>query len=57
MNSQYVVQEDEGCWVAGTRVALDSIAYAFLSGQTAENIAPSTWSKSRVLRVNSFFIE
>jgi hypothetical protein len=36
MSSQYVDQRDKGYWVAGTRVSLDSIVYAFLDGQTAE---------------------
>ncbi|MDP2935849.1 MAG: DUF433 domain-containing protein, partial [Dehalococcoidia bacterium] len=36
---QYVEQRDRGYWVAGTRVSLDSIVYAFLGGQTAESIA------------------
>ena len=35
----YVEQRDGGYWVAGTRVSLDSIVYAFLSGQTAESMA------------------
>ena len=35
----YVEQRDGGYWVAGTRVSLDSIVYAFLNGQTAESIA------------------
>jgi uncharacterized protein (DUF433 family) len=41
MSSQYVEQRDKGNWVAGTRVSLDSIVYAFLDGQTAESIAQS----------------
>ena len=41
MNKQYVEQRDGGYWVAGTRVSLDSIVYAFLGGQTAESIAQS----------------
>ncbi|MGH7793839.1 MAG: DUF433 domain-containing protein [Candidatus Binatia bacterium] len=41
MSNQYVNQRDEGYWVAGTRVSLDSIVYAFLDGQTAESIAQS----------------
>ena len=41
MNKQYVEQRDGGHWIAGTRVSLDSIVYAFLSGQTAESIAQS----------------
>ncbi len=39
MSKQYVAQRDGGYWVAGTRVSLDSIVYAFLGGQTAEGIA------------------
>jgi len=41
MDKKYVVQKDEGFWVGDTRVSLDSIIYAFLSGQTAESIAQS----------------
>jgi uncharacterized protein (DUF433 family) len=41
MSSEYVEQRDGGYWVAGTRVSLDSIVYAFLDGQTAESIAQS----------------
>lgn len=37
----YIEQRDGGYWVAGTRVSLDSIVYAFLNGQTAESIARS----------------
>jgi uncharacterized protein (DUF433 family) len=41
MSTQYVEQRDGGYWVAGARVSLDSIIYAFLEGQTAESIAQS----------------
>jgi uncharacterized protein (DUF433 family) len=41
MITQYVEQREGGYWVAGTRVSLDSIVYAFLDGQTAESIAQS----------------
>ena len=37
----YIEHRDGGYWVAGTRVSLDSVVYAFLSGQTAESIARS----------------
>ncbi len=37
----YVEHRDGGYWVAGTRVSLDSVVYAFLNGQTAESIARS----------------
>ena len=41
MNQQYVEKTDNGCRIAGTRVSLDSIVYAYLNGQTAESIAQS----------------
>ena len=41
MNTVYVEQREVGYRVAGTRVSLDSIVYAFLAGQTAESIAQS----------------
>jgi uncharacterized protein (DUF433 family) len=41
MSKPYVEQRDGGYWVVGTRVSLDSIVSAFLSGQTAESIAQS----------------
>ena len=37
----YVSQREGAYWVAGTRVSLDSIVYAFLNGETAESIAQS----------------
>ena len=39
MNHSYVEMRDAGYWVAGTRVSLDSVVYAFYAGQTAESIA------------------
>ena len=41
MSAKYVEQREGFYRVAGTRVSLDSIVYAFLSGQTAESIAQS----------------
>ena len=41
MAKQNVEQREDVYWVAGTRVSLDSIVYAFLEGQTAESIAQS----------------
>ena len=41
MKKEYVEKRDRSYWLSGTRVSLDSIVYAFLSGQTAENIAQS----------------
>jgi uncharacterized protein (DUF433 family) len=39
MNDSYVERRDDAYVVAGTRVSLDSIVYAFLDGQSAEAIA------------------
>ena len=41
MNDQYVENIDGVYRLAGTRVSLDSIVYAFWRGQTAESIAQS----------------
>jgi uncharacterized protein (DUF433 family) len=41
MGTTYVEERDGVFRVAGSRVSLDSIVYAFLSGQTAESIAQS----------------
>ena len=38
MEKHYVEQRDEGYWVAGTRVSLDSIVFAFLDGLSPETI-------------------
>jgi uncharacterized protein (DUF433 family) len=39
LSEEYVARTESGYYVAGTRVSLDSIVYAFLEGQTAEAIA------------------
>lgn len=39
MSEVYVEQRDGTYTVAGTRVSLDSVVYAFLDGQSAEAIA------------------
>ena len=41
MTKQYVEKRGGGYWVARSRVSLDSLIYAFLSGQSAESIAQS----------------
>ena len=38
MEKRYVEKRDEGYWVAGTRVSLDSIVLAFLEGLSPETI-------------------
>jgi uncharacterized protein (DUF433 family) len=41
MARDYIEKRDGGAWVAGTRVSLDSIVYAFLRGAAPEGIAQS----------------
>jgi len=41
MNREYVERRDGGYWVAGTRVSLDSIVYAFQRGASPESIQRS----------------
>jgi uncharacterized protein (DUF433 family) len=36
---QYVEQRDQGYWIKGTRISLDSVVYGFLSGESPESIA------------------
>ncbi len=39
MDKQYVEYRDNGYWVAGTRVSLDSVVLAFQGGLSPETIA------------------
>jgi len=41
MTQRYVEQHDGGYWIAGTRVSLDSVVYAFLEGLSPESIVDS----------------
>ena len=41
MSVEYVERREGAYLLSGSRVSLDSIAYAFLSGQSAESIAQS----------------
>ena len=38
MEKPYVEKRDKGYWVAGTRVSLDSVIFAFLDGLSPETI-------------------
>ncbi len=38
MEKQYIEKRDEGYWIAGTRVSLDSVVIAFLDGLSPETI-------------------
>lgn len=39
LTKQYVEQRDQGYWIAGSRVSLDSVIYGFLNGESPESIA------------------
>jgi uncharacterized protein (DUF433 family) len=41
MAKEYVEYRDSGYWIAGTRVSLDSVVYAFLEGLSPESIMES----------------
>ena len=38
MEKQYVEQRDQGYWIAGSRVSLESVIFAFLEGLAPETI-------------------
>lgn len=38
MEKQYIEKRNEGYWIAGTRVSLDSVILAFLDGLSPETI-------------------
>jgi uncharacterized protein (DUF433 family) len=38
MHKEYVEQHDQGYWISGTRISLDSIVAAFLDGLSPETI-------------------
>ena len=39
MEKNYVERRNEGYWISGTRVSLDSVVFAFLDGLSPETIA------------------
>lgn len=41
MASDYIDRRDDGYFVSGTRISLDSVVYAFLRGESPEGIAES----------------
>lgn len=38
MDKQYVERRDEGYWISGSRVSLESVIFAFLDGLSPETI-------------------
>ena len=41
VTKQYVEQRDEGFWITGSRISLDSVVYGFKSGLSPESIVQS----------------
>ena len=39
MKNQYVEKRNQGYWISGSRVSLESVIYAFLEGLSPETIA------------------
>jgi uncharacterized protein (DUF433 family) len=39
MRKEYIEQHDQGYWITGTRISLDSVVVAFLDGLSPETIA------------------
>ncbi len=44
MEKLYVERHDEGYWISGTRISLDSVVLAFLQGLSPEAIASECFS-------------
>jgi uncharacterized protein (DUF433 family) len=55
---EYVEQRNGGYYVAGTRVSLDSVVYAYLRGESAEEIVESfpALTLDQVNRAVSFYL-
>ena len=60
MHSEYVEQRDGGYYVAGVRISLDSIVYAFNRGESPERILeefPLLDKVSRVYGAIAFYLD
>ena len=60
MHSEYIEQRDGGYYVAGVRISLDSIVYAFNRGESPERILeefPLLDRVSRVYGAIAFYLE
>jgi uncharacterized protein (DUF433 family) len=54
MEKQYIERRDEGYWLAGTRISLDSIVFAFLDGLSPETIAAECFPSLTLEQVYGF---
>ena len=60
MHSDYIEQRDGGYYVAGTRISLDSVVYAFNRGDSPERILeefPLLDKLSRVFGAIAFYLD
>ena len=60
MHSEYIEQSDGGYYVAGTRISLDSVVYAFNRGDSPERILeefPLLDKVSRVYGAIAFYLD
>lgn len=60
MHSHYIEQRDGGYYVAGTRISLDSVVYAFNRGDSPERILeefPLLMKLSRVYGAIAFYLD
>jgi len=51
MDKQYIEKRDEGYWIAGTRVSLDSIVFAFQEGLSPEAIVTECFPSVKLEQV------
>jgi uncharacterized protein (DUF433 family) len=60
MHSEYIEQRNGGYYVAGTRISLDSIVYAFNRGESPEQILegyPLLGSLARIYGAVAFYLD
>ena len=60
MPSEYIEERNGGYYVAGTRISLDSVVYAFNRGESPEQILegyPLLGSLARVYGVIAFYLD
>jgi uncharacterized protein (DUF433 family) len=60
MQSEYIEQRDGGYYIAGVRVSLDSVVYAFNRGDSPERILeqfPALGKLSRVYGAIGFYLD
>ncbi len=54
---RYIEQRDEGYWIEGTRISLDSVVYAFKNGESPESIAQNFPLLSRLTGLRCYRLQ